>query len=255
MKSPIAWPASWPPTEGWPTQMHGHAPLTKEPRLWASLAAGMVRLQTRLQDRVVALGGPAGDNMKRTLHSVEKLILTYCDVHGRRPTRRLDHDWGRINAWLGGRGSSLSKLCDELKLPVGRVTARTLESVTRDVLEYHKTTGERPVKKLNRKWANDAVWLIKQGTTLPKLCDELGLRPATRTAEKIESEVLSYAAAHDGQRPTAQTSPKWLADDAWLQTRNTSLSKLCKGLKIHRRASRHSPELIRAALCGVVEAS
>lgn len=121
-----------------------------------------------------ALNLPLWTQKRHTRASVEAETRKFCEDTGRRPSNR---DMPCHEQWLQRQGSSLAKLCDELGLPGGRVFDRTRESIKAEVRKVFEDTGRRPSKNDMR---SQDQWLRKRGSSIPKLCDELGLPRAAR---------------------------------------------------------------------------
>lgn len=118
--------------------------------------------------------------MTKTWDSIRRDVAAFHDEHGHRPTQI---DLRNHDAWLARRGSSLSKLCDEMGLtehrPVGGAAPKwkhphryAADEVKERIRTFYREHGRRPY------WAEmkkDAEYLSRNGASLTDLCDDLGI--------------------------------------------------------------------------------
>jgi len=184
-----------------------------------NLDAWLRKKRTNLPDLCDELGLPGGKNLRRTMEEVRQEVQAFFDEHGRRPSC---HEMASTDRWLRVQGTALRKLCDEMGLPGGAVFGRTMEGARQEIQAFFEEHGRRPYEAdLN----GASLWLRKEGTSLQKLCDEMGL-PKHRdswSAERARQEVQAFFDEH-GRRPLVKENT---ALGHWLTRRGTSLSKLC----------------------------
>lgn len=165
----------------------------------------------------------------RTLESAKQEVLDFYKEYGCRPHNR---DLIALSGWLSYHYNlSVANLCDEMGFSGGRVD-RSMGFAKQEIQEFFKEYGRRPTAKdlgsLNQ-------WLSShQGTTLSKLCDELGIderRNYHRDMESAKQEVLAFYEEH-GRCPTSATHS---ALNAWLLKQGVTLPQLCAEMGISKK--------------------
>ena len=160
---------------------HGRRPKSKEvPALYAWLRSNHMTPLTALCDE---MGLPDGG---RTMESTRIEVREFFDKHDRRPK------WAErptLARWLRDQHTSLSDLCDEMGFPE---EGRTMESTRKEIREFFDRHGQCPTKK-GMNTANE--WLKRRHTSVPKLCEEMGL-----PMESARTEVRDFFDKH-GRRP------------------------------------------------------
>lgn len=93
---------------------------------------------------------------------------------------------------------------------------------------YFQTNGKRPTLSTSVEWARTDYMLRDCGTSLARICDELGMprRSKQRSFESIEADVDAFVEAN-GRHPNATRDASFVAHDKWLRRRGTSLCWLC----------------------------
>jgi hypothetical protein len=219
----IKWPKTWDTREGWGSA--AESPRTQEARLWVSLARA---LGVTIEGRVAALGGPVAAIRGRTLEQLKEAVRTYWGQHKKRPSANNSRDWKNANGWLRARGSTLQRLCDDLKIPAKGLT---MPLVTEEVRSYWRTHKKRPTNSVSPLWASREAWLYRRGSSLYKLCNELALPGGIlrRTLPQVKADIrLHYKKT--GKRPTQKASVEWKKTDAWLRQTGSSLPQVCAEL-------------------------
>lgn len=121
------------------------------------------------------LGFPPNLRWDRTEEEAVRVTKKFFAENGRRPQKT---DMSAWNAWLGTHGKSLRILSDELGLPKERNYDRSLEKAREAMLEFFNEHGKRPAQADLQAWEG---WLRNHhGSSVSRLCDELGLRNATQ---------------------------------------------------------------------------
>ena len=120
-------------------------------------------------------------------------IQTFFDEHGRRPTCR---EMGSLRLRLHRMGSSLKEVCDEMGLPSKEDLAD--ERNRNEVQAFFVEHGRRPLstelKVLDTR-------LNRRGSSLKKLCDEMGL-PSRQDSFRVQAlEMVREFFADHGRRP------------------------------------------------------
>ncbi len=117
--------------------------------------------------------GIPGIKRNRTLEGAREEVQRFYDEKKFRPTAK---DMMALNNWLTTKcGTSVSKICEELKIPGGRNHARTMKNVRDKVRAFFKKHGRRPTKS---DYCSDDAWLKHRGTSLSALCDKMDMPPA-----------------------------------------------------------------------------
>jgi len=136
---------------------------------------GWLRYHHGTSIRIIAeeLEIPGRHKIREGIEDAINEVQSFYDEKEFRPTAC---DLPGLNYWLAQHhNSSVSRLCQELGMPGGRDYTRTMESVENKIRKFFAEHKRRPTKKDNRK---DDVWLKKQGSSLSKLCDKMGMPPA-----------------------------------------------------------------------------
>ena len=236
--SRVQWPAEWSEEEGWPSTNGEEVGLKAELRTWAHLSSKCLgrSLGIRASNLIEGLGGPPGHDLERTFRQCHEVILPYFNKDGIRPTCKTSPEFRNMDSWLRRQGSSLSRECDELKLPVLRKSSgRTVKQCHKEIRSHYKETGKRPTEKSSREFQNWNNWLRRRGSSLPKECVKLGfLGPVLdRTLGQGHSVIRSYyKELHI--RPTKRTSEEFRRWDHWFTNRGSSLSQECDKLGLPR---------------------
>lgn len=106
---------------------------------------------------------------------------------------------------------------------------RTRESVDAEILRFYAAEGKRPSVTTSAHWTCVHSWLVCNGTTLSKRCDELGLpalRNRSRTWESVDAEIFDFFKRH-GRRPQRGDLG---GVTAWLEHKGDSLRRRCNFL-------------------------
>jgi hypothetical protein len=173
------------------------------------------------------LGLPGGHDKTRTLAKARQVIQKFFLEHQRRPTLT---DLPKWNDWLSyNEGLSIAKLSDEMGLPGGLVLGRTMQDARDEILRFFEDHGKRPRGK-------DLIpvrsWLASQGTTMRKMCDELGLPASLRLDRSLKAakrEIRVFYEEH-GRRPRVCDMGAW---NSWLQAHHKlSVPRLCDQMDI-----------------------
>jgi len=136
---------------------------------------GWLRYHHGTSIRIIAeeLEIPGRYKIREGLEDAINEVQSFYDEKEFRPTAL---DLPGLNYWLAqNHSSSVSRLCQELGMPGGRDYTRTMEIVESKIRKFFVEHNRRPTKRDNR---NDDVWLKKQGSSLSKLCDKMGMPPA-----------------------------------------------------------------------------
>ncbi len=169
-------------------------------------------------------GGRPDPVTDRTLNSARQEIQAFFDEYGRRPRRR---DLYALNSWLQRRGSSIAKLCNEMGLPRDQNRNRTLDSARQEIQAFYDRLGRRPVWKDLRGLDH---WLRRHhGSSITKLCDEMGLSGGPRTLDSARRDIQAFYDQHE-RRPTRRD---FAALNQWLRRhQDSSVSELCNELNL-----------------------
>jgi cephalosporin hydroxylase len=208
---------------------HGKRPTQKTSKKWRNWNGWLRSQGSSLHKLCKQMGLPGGLNLTRTMEGARTAVQTYFDEHGKRPTERTNKEWRRWGKWLCYQGSSLHKLCGEIGLPGGRNLTRTMEGARTAIQAYFDEHGKRPAQKTSKEWHNWGLWLHSQGSSLRKLCGEIGLPGGLnliRTMDGARTAVQTYFDEH-GKRPTELTGKEWMSWNKWLRSQGSSLRKLC----------------------------
>lgn len=138
---------------------------------------GFLRYHHDSSVRAIAesLSIPGGKTVRNSIQDAHEEVLKFYKDKKYRP---IAHDMPGLNHWLiTQHNSSVSKVCNELKIPGGRDFSRTMQSVEDEIQAFFDKNKRRPTKWDNRK---DDAWLKHQGSSLSKLCDKMELPPASR---------------------------------------------------------------------------
>jgi len=111
------------------------------------------------------------------------------------------------------------------------IRSRTLESARAEVLASYEKHGRRPSEQ---RLSATGQWLRYRGSSLRRVCDELGLPGGTnlgRTKEGAKTVTQGFFDKH-GRRPVAQDLRAW---DSWLRGRGSSLVVLCDEMGLPER--------------------
>ncbi len=243
----IEWPNEWSREEGWPTYRGRGERAIGCDFTWRSLNRQLRQKHgSLLTQRVEALGGPPAQEHQRTLDQVIADVQAFFAREGRRP-RSNDPNWGAVNQWLRGRGSSLEAVCDELGLPGARVR-RSLELIQQATLDYYQEHQKRPRgSDYTTEWGAHDDWLRSNTTfTLTTLCDHLGLpRYEDFDLESVRSDVLEFY-KDTGRRPSPRVSDNWRLIGNWLTRQGQSLPELCDDLGLPRVCRSRTLDQVKA---------
>ena len=187
------------------------------------------------------LGLLALHDFERTLEQCQEAIQLYYKDTGKRPSA-ITTGFKGIASWLVSRGSSLPKECDQLGLPSVYRRDRTFHLCHQDILAHYNKTGITPSEETSKEFNQWAQWLKRNGSTLSKECQDLGLpalKNLERTLDQCHKEIQDYYNA-EGTRPTAVTSADWVNWNNWLRRQESSLSAECDhlGVPVVRRQDR-----------------
>ena len=154
----------------------GECPTTKTSKFFRRWDLWLTRKGSTLAKECKILGIAVNKDFGRTKEDGLRAILDYYRQHGKRPSQDDLRAWGD---WFYRNGTSLREECDKLRLPGGMNLTRTLEQARKDILAYYRKTRTRPSAGTPEfeAWKS---WLFRNGTTLPKECDKLGLPRAPR---------------------------------------------------------------------------
>jgi len=136
---------------------------------------GFLRYHHDSSVRAIAdsLNLPGGNTVRNSIKDAHKEVREFYKTKEYRPVA---HDMPGLNHWLiTNHNSSVSKVCNELKIPGGRDFSRTMQSVRGTIQSFFDKNKRRPTKWDNRK---DDAWLKKRGSSLSTLCDKMELPPA-----------------------------------------------------------------------------
>lgn len=197
---------------------------------WVNNEAWLRRRGSSLRQLCDELGLP-GPQWGRTLKAIQQDIRQYYKQHKKRPFERSSQLWLNHNSWLRRQGSSLRQLCDEMGLPEERSFSRTVKSVERELTLYYKRYKRRPTEEESPFWTNHNNWLRKRGSSLRKLCNELGIpggKNLDRTIESVKADLLEYHTLYK-TRPTIRVG-NWRDVNDWLYHQGSSLQQLCDAL-------------------------
>jgi hypothetical protein len=153
----------------------------------------------------------ASGRLRRTREIVDQEIRSFYRRYGKRPTEAGSwNEWHGHATWLRDQGTSLSEACDELDLSGGGREDHddSFTAIRKDIKSYWEAHRTRPTAYSGPKWRNLSARLYRQGHSLSKLCDELGLpdpRTKSRTAvlASLKIEVMDFYKTH-GKRPLAE---------------------------------------------------
>lgn len=229
----VEWPKEWAKEEGWPSLTDkgtpGSIPLTSESRLWVSLSAGLARngVAGGVSARTALLGGP-DIPVVRTIEQVRSDILEYFSQTKKRPSNK-GYPWNGVDQWLRRQKPkmTLASLCDLLGIS-GRET-RTLESTRAEIQAYFDVNGVRPSQHTSTFWKNVHQWAYTQGSSLRKVCDDMGLsgqKNFSRNVPSIKVEIEHHYRT-TGEWPTQRTSDVWKRHSTYLYRQGVSLGQLC----------------------------
>lgn len=182
---------------------------------------------------------PGGNVFTRSIDEIKKGVQEHFKATGERPTERTSEEWRRRTRWLRAQGIPLNQLCNELKLPGGRNTLRSVEGIRKEIRSHYEATGRRPAQGTSPEWANHDLWLRKQGSSVPMLCNAMGLPSRCRyalTFTILKREIREYF-KQTGERPIC-TSPGWRAPYQWIRRNGSTLRQLCNEMKLPRRPRR-----------------
>ena len=196
-----------------------------------------------------------------TKEDIKKSILKYFQEHGEGPTEYSGNaskyfgfhiTWISVRDRLRTQGTSISKLCIEMGLKTD--TSLTLDDIKKGILKYFKEHGKNPGQLAGDaskyfgfrsgaiKWKSINERLRVQGSSLPNLCIEMGLKTNTSLTRKdIKKGILKYLEEH-GKAPRQKSGDAseycgfhitWGSVDARLRVQGSSLHNLCieMGLK------------------------
>lgn len=209
----------------------GQRPTRKTNKEWANANSWLnVNHGFSLAQLCSELGIP-GIVLTRTLEGARNEILAYYNRIGKRPSRRLNQDWSNLNHWFRLRGTSISKECDLLNLPVSQDN-RELRQCHAKLREYFAETGKRPSANTSLEFRQWNEWLRRIDTTLSEECNKLGFPVVyrkDRTIEQCHEEILAHY-KETGKRPVQNSSKRFNNWKAWLSKRGLSLTKECDKL-------------------------
>jgi len=166
-----------------------------------------------------------------TRRKAQEKVFQFHASHGRRPSCK---EMGSLPTWLKYHlDETLSDFCNEIGIPEDQ-PLRTRDSIRADVQAFYDEHGHRPTQ---RDFKNHDDWLQKQGSSISRMCDEMGLvgdrfgRRRRRSEKEIEQRVRAFYTEH-GRRPTQADLP---GDNRWLhRILGSSLPKLCDAMGFPR---------------------
>ena len=196
---------------------HGRRPTQRDLR---NTNAWLYARGSSLRKQCDEMGLPGGARLDRTMESVRQELQAFYNEHGRRPVGR---EMTGVESWLRDHDSSIRKLCDEMGLPGGARRSRTMGEARQEVQAFFDEHGRRPTQI---EMTGVDSWLYARGSSLRKLCDEMGLPGGARldrTMENVRQELQAFYNEH-GRRPKTHEKS---ALQGWLQLRGASVSRMC----------------------------
>jgi hypothetical protein len=250
----IRWPKEWDSSEGWPDVKSPQPASGCDSRTWGTMTTVLHRKYgRRLATQIEALGGPRGLVLCRDLEAIRKEIYSHFKTQGVRPTTQSGDDWWAIEGWLRRRHSTtLAKMCDEMGLPSRLNLKRSIQTAEQAVKGFFAAHQRRPVQEDGPEWRNWQGWLYRQGSSLFKICEALGLpggRTFVRTIDGVKAEVRSHFACY-GRRPS-EKDPVWRNHAGWLRKQGSSLRQVCDdlclpgGLQLNRTVASVQNDILR----------
>ena len=153
----------------------GVAPTSRSSNEFFRWGGWLRRQGSTLRRECNLLNLPTVRNNNKDLGQCHARLKGYFDEVGSRPNAATSSEFRNWDMWLRNRGSTLSRECDQLGLPVVRRRDRTVEECHEEILTHYKETGKRPTQTDYSRFNNWVSWLRRQGSSLSKECDKLGL--------------------------------------------------------------------------------
>jgi hypothetical protein len=202
---------------------HKRRPSATSSKRMATIHTWLASRGTSLSKHCDKLGLPPVRIMRTSLPHIRAEVRTFVKEQGQRPSLHSPH-WRNVDSWLIKRGSSLATLCNDLRIEGGQNRSRSIPNIKTQARQYYTKHSRRPTSGTSKEWSAIDGWLIRQGTSLAQMLNNLGLENSRGpTTEQIEQRCLAIrkeARIHKrehSRRPTEATSSQWKNQATWLR--------------------------------------